>query len=380
MTIPNLVHAHVFVIAALCSVMTVASTKAESNNELDTASNMDVRVPVSVQQVEFSDYAKPVIGSGIIKPLSEQSLAFKVSGIISKVLVKEGQMVKKGTVLARLESEEIDAQVAKAQAVYTNALRQLERINSLKERQLVSDEQIRQATTAKQVAQSDLRIAKFNRKYSVVTAPSAGQILTRLIEPNELIQAGQDAFIFADKEYGWSVRLAVADVDVVKLALGDTAKISLDAYPNRIFKGVINEIAGRANVLSQTFEIDVAIKNAPKLYSGLVAHTKIEPAQKQRLSKVPLTALIQANGQNGQVYVANAKGETQLKNVQIRYLDGANALISQGITEGEWIVVQGGPFILEGNEVRIVNKTDMLNETAVSNTSKPIVQSTQTIK
>jgi multidrug efflux pump subunit AcrA (membrane-fusion protein) len=143
---------------------------------------------------------------------------------------------------------------------------------------------------------------------------------------------------------------------------------------------VINEIAGRANVLSQTFEIDVAIKNAPKLYSGLVAHTKIEPAQKQRLSKVPLTALIQANGQNGQVYVANAKGETQLKNVQIRYLDGANALISQGITEGEWIVVQGGPFILEGNEVRIVNKTDMLNETAVSNTSKPIVQSTQTIK
>lgn len=295
----------------------------------------DLRVPVSVQQVEFNHYAKPVIGSGMIKPLSEQSLAFKVSGIITKVLVKEGQLVKKGTVLARLESEEIDAQVSKAQAVYSDAQRQLERINSLQERKLVSDEQIRQANTALQVAQSDLRIAKFNRKYSVITAPAAGQILIRMIEPNELIKAGQSAFVFADKQNGWSVRLSVADVDVVKLALGDNATISLDAYPDRVFKGVINEIAGRADVLSQTFEIDVAIKNAPKLYSGLVAHTKIEPSEKQNLSQIPLTALIQANGHHGQVYVVDATGKTKLKDIHINYLNGAYALVSQGIKSGD---------------------------------------------
>ncbi len=366
-------------IVILCS--TVVFANADSLDQLkplaDAVAKADARVPVSVQQVQFNHYAKPVIGSGMIKPLSEQSLAFKVSGIISKVLVKEGQMVKKGTVLARLESEEIDAQVAKAQAVYNDAQRQLERINSLEARQLVSDEQIRQANTALQVAKSDLRITKFNRKYSVVTAPAAGQILTRLIEPNELIQAGQPAFVFADKQNGWSVRLSVADVDVVKLALGDTATISLDAYPNRIFKGVINEIAGRANVLSQTFEIDVAIKYAPKLYSGLVAHTKIEPSQKQRLSQIPLTALIQANGQHGQVYVADASGKATLKDVRISYLDGANAMISQGIEAGEWIVVQGGAFILEGNDVRIVNKGYMLNETVVVDISK---QTTKIIK
>lgn len=380
MTTPSFTKMHVFVIAVLCSVMTVANSDSDNQGSSGAISSVDLRIPVSVQQVQFNDYAKPVIGSGMIKPLSEQSLAFKVSGIISKVLVKEGQMVKRGTVLARLESEEIDAQVAKAQAVYNDAQRQLERINSLQERQLVSDEQIRQATTAQQVAKSDLRIAKFNRKYSVVTAPAAGQILTRLIEPNELIQAGKPAFIFADKQNGWSVRLSVADVDVVKLALGDTAKISLDAYPDRIFKGVINEIAGRANSLSQTFEIDVAIKNAPKLYSGLVAHTQIEPSQKQRLSQVPLTALIQANGRHGQVYVADATGKTQLKDIQIRYLDGANALVSQGIKAGEWVVVQGGPFILEGNEVRIVNKTDMLTEAAVADASEQGAQSTPAIK
>lgn len=343
----------------------ISAWQAVQVSASDAPQGTALRTPVSVQQVKFDEYAKPVIGSGMVKPLSEQALAFKVPGIIEKVLVKEGQMVQKGKVLARLESEEIDAQVSKAQAVYEDAQRQLERINSLKERQLVSDERIRQANTALQVAQSDLRIAKFNRKYSVITAPAAGQILTRLIEPNELIQAGQPGFVFADKQNGWSVRLSVADVDVVKLALGDKAKISLDAYPNQTFKGVINEIAGRANALSQTFEIDVAIKNAPKLYSGLVAHTKILPSQTQTLSAIPLTALIQANGQYGQVYVANASGDTQLKDVSIRYLDGPNALISSGVKNGDWVVVQGGPFILEDNAVRIVNIGDMLSETSV---------------
>jgi multidrug efflux system membrane fusion protein len=333
------------------------------DSKLDSS---NLRVPVSVQQVTFADFAKPIIGSGMVKPISEQSLSFKVSGIIASVLVKEGQMVKKGTPLAKLESEEIDAQVSKAQAVYTDALRQLERINSLKERQLVSDEQTRQANTALQVAKSDLRIAKFNRKYSVITAPEDGQILTRLIEPNELINAGQSAFVFADQKKGWSVRLSVADVDVVKLTLGDTAKISLDAYPGKTFKGVVNEISGRANSRSQTFQIDVAIKNAPRLYSGLVAHTQIDPSERQKLAQLPLSALIKANGSRGQIYVATADGKTQLKNIQIAYLDGSNALISQGVIEGEWAVVLGGPFILAGNEVRIINKTEMLSETADS--------------
>ena len=250
-------------------------TFATMANETEIQADENI-VPVNVQEVAFQEVSHSVIASGPVRPVSEQSLAFKVSGIVSQVLVKEGQFVKKGQPLAKLVLEEIDANVAKAEAVLADAQRQKERITTLSGQNMASDQTNRQAETALEVAQADLRIAKFNRRYAVIRAPETGRILTRTIEPNELVQAGQQAFVFADEQQGWSVRLSVADVDVIKLQLGDTAQIRLDAYPNRTFSGVIREIAGRANAQSQTFEVDVIFKeeSLPPLYSGLIADRK----------------------------------------------------------------------------------------------------------
>lgn len=343
--------------AGVITFASIGSFQALANTDSDQAQT-DL-IPVSVQKVEYAEHAKAVISSGIVKPLLEQTLAFKVPGIISRVLVREGQKVKSGTALVQLDSEAIDAQLAKAEALFVDAQRQHKRFKTLEGQQVVSDEQSRQAQTSLQVAKADLRIARFNKKHSVITAPSSGQVLTRLVEPNELIQAGQPAFIFADAKQGWSVRLSVADIDVVKLRLGDRAKIKLDAYPAQEFDGVVSEIAGRADTRSQTFEIDIAIKKAPKLYSGLIAHAQIEPGEKQSLSKVPLSALIQANGHKGQVYVVDAMGELQLKDITIAYLDSAHAMVSQGLEVNERLIVQGGAFIRQDTRIRIINPPEL---------------------
>lgn len=315
-------------------------------------------VPVNVQTVTYEQVSNPVIASGPVRPVSEQSLAFKVSGIVGQVLVKEGQYVKKGQALAKLVLEEIDANVAKAEAVLADAKRQKDRITALSGRNMASDQTNRQAETALQVAQADLRIAKFNRQYAVIRAPENGRILTRAIEPNELVQAGQQAFMFADEKRGWSVRLSVADVDVIKLRLGDSAEIKLDAYPNRVFTGVIREISGRANAMSQTFEVDVVFdeKNLPPLYSGLIAHTDIKPSQTQNLAKVPLTAFIRADGQKGSVYLVESATTVSLKSVEIAYLSGSNAMITSGLEDGDKVVIDGGPFIVAGSTITILNR------------------------
>ena len=314
-------------------------------------------VPVNVQTVSFKQVSHPVIASGPVRPVSEQTLAFKVAGIVDKVLVKEGQVVKKGQPLAKLVLEEIDANVAKAEAVLVDAKRQKDRITALSGRNMASDQINRQAETALEVAQADLRIAKFNRQYAVIRAPEDGRILTRSIEPNELVQAGQQAFVFADEKQGWSVRLSVADVDVIKLALEDTAQIRLDAYPNRVFNGVIREIAGRANSHSQTFEVDVLFKEQglPPLYSGLIAHTNITPSQTQTVAEVPLTAFITANGQRGSVYLVESETKVKRQTIEVAYLSGSNAMVTAGLTEGDRIVVDGGPFIVAGSTIDIVN-------------------------
>jgi multidrug efflux system membrane fusion protein len=328
------------------------SVQALANEQLD------LDVPVSVSAVHFKAVAKPVVASGSIRPISEQALAFKVSGFVDKVLVREGQYLKKGEPMAILVLDEIDAQVAKARALLDNATRQLARISTLKGRQLASDERNRQAQTSVQVATSDLQIAKFNRKHAVIHAPANGRVLTRHIETHELIQPGQQAFVFADEQQGWSVRLSVADVDVVKLQLNDQASIKLDAYPGKNFSGHIREIAGRADIRSQTFEVDVLLNKAPRLYSGLIAHTQITPSHTQSLAAVPLSALIEANGIHARIYVLDQENLASLRSVNIAYINGAYAMISSGVLEGERVVVQGGPFILDGAAIAIHNELD----------------------
>lgn len=315
----------------------------------------DEAVPVDVMTVEFKAHAKTVIASGAVRPVSEQALAFKVAGIIDKVLVREGAMVKKGQILAVLTLDEIDAQVDKASAVLADAKRQLKRINELERKQLASDELGKQAKTAVDIANSDLTIAKFNRQYAAITAPADGRILTRHIEPNELVNVGQQGFIFADDSLGWNVRLNVADVDVVKLQLGDSATITLDAFPGKTFAGKVFEIAGRANSLSQTFEVDVVFDKLPRLYSGLIAHTQITPAVTQHLSQVPLTAFLKAEQHSAVVYVLDKNNQATKRQVQFAYLQAGNALVSHGLQAGEKVVVQGGPFIIAGQPIKVIN-------------------------
>lgn len=324
-------------------------------------------VPVSVQTVVFEEVSRPIIASGPVRPISEQSLAFKVSGIVGQVFVKEGQVVKKGQPLAKLILEEIDANVDKAEAILSDANRQNDRITTLTGQNMMSDQQKRQAETALEVAKADLRIAKFNRKYAVIRAPENGRILTRNIEPNELVQAGQKTFVFADDSKGWSVKLAVVDVDVVKINLNDRARIKLDAYPNRVFTGVVQEIAERADIHSQTFEVDVmfAKDQLPKLYSGLIAHTDITPSYKQTVTKLPLSAFIQANGQQGSVYLVSSASTVKLQTVKISYLSGTYAMITSGLKEGDRVVVEGGPFIVKGTEILILNSDGLATVTQI---------------
>lgn len=309
---------------------------------------------IRVQPLEFANHAKTVVASGLVRPVSEQTLSFKVPGIVAKVLVKQGENVKAGQLLAQLELEEMNAQVAKAQAMLSDAQRQLERLTALGNSQLASNERIRQVQTQVDVAKSDLRIAQFNRKYAQIHAPSSGRILSRHVENNELIGSGQPAFMFADDQQGWSVHLAVADVDVVNLNIGDRADLHLDAFPGEAFTASVQEIAGRAHGRTQTFEVDLSIQTKRRLYSGLIAHTEITPSIQTHVAKVPMSALIQAQGQDARIYVLNEQGHAQLRTVKLAYVDTHFAYIQSGAKDGERVVIEGGPFIKNGEDIAVV--------------------------
>lgn len=320
-------------------------------------------LPVQVVGAHWQDYARPVHLSGLLENKSEQNLAFKVGGFVRQTRGYAGQWVKAGEVLAALNLEEIDAQVAKAQSVLDSAERNLVRFESLRGKDALSDEQLQAAQTQVEVARSDLTVAKFNQRHAVIRAPADGRVLKRFVEANEMVAPGTPAFLFAPKQSGWVLRAQVTDRDIVRLGLNDKAQISLDTYPGVVFHAQINELAARAGLM-QTFEVELRVEpqTAYPFLAGFVGKAEITPEKTRKVLLLPTTALVHASRPQAvrevgvqsevEVFVVKA-GLASLRKLPMIALVNGQMVIASGLEEGEQVVTTGAAYLSEGREVSI---------------------------
>ena len=323
---------------------------------LSSVARAQAPLPVEVMQAEVVDYARQVHISGMLENKSEQTLAFKIAGLIRKIRVDEGQWVKKGQVLASLDLEEIDAQVAKAESVLANAERNLARFQSLQGANALSVDRLQQAETQVDVARSDLTVARFNQRHAVIRAPAAGRILKRFIEPNELVSTGKPAVLFASTKTGWVLRAGVTDRDIVRLAMNDGAKVKFDAYPDQTFSAQVSELAGRADA-TQTFEVELRLsgKNqqgeAKTLLAGFVGNAVITPSQREQVSLLPMSAMVKGDRGGVDIYLVE-QGKPVMRHVRLVGLDGEHMVVT-GLSAGEQVIVAGAPYVQAGRELKI---------------------------
>ncbi len=327
-------------------------------------------LPVETVSVKWQEYARPLRISGVLENKSEQNLAFKINGLVRRVAVDEGQWVKAGQVLAALDLEEIDAQVAKAESVLANAKRNLARFQSLQGLNALSVEQLQSAETQVDVARSDLTVARFNQRHAVIRAPADGRVLKRSVEANEMISNGKPVFLFAARTSGWVLRAGVTDKDIVRLRLQDRAEVTFDAYPGEIFQAELSELAGRADA-SQTFEIELRVSGKPEqpLLAGFIGHAVIIPAQTRPAVLLPVGAMVRTynkqpaaqGGHQGaraevEVFVVqNNDGEyqAQLRRLPLLALDHDQLVITGGLQDGEQVVVAGASYLSHGRAVML---------------------------
>ena len=322
-------------------------------------------LPVEVVAVSWQDYARPVRFSGVLENKSEQNLAFKISGLVRRVLVNEGQWVKEGQLLAALDLEEIDAQVAKAESVLANAERNLGRFQSLQGSDALSVEQLQTAGTQVDVARSDLTVARFNQRHAVIRAPADGRILKRVIENNEMVAPGTPAFLFAPRQSGWVLRGGVSDRDIVRLSLDDRADVQLDAYSGRRFQARISELAARADQ-SQTFGVELRVQDeaGQPLLAGFVGHATITPAHTRKAVLLPPGAMVRAYRSEQarqlgmqsevEVFVVNPQQQAELRRLPLLAIESGQLVITGGLNEGEQVVVAGAAYLSPGRAVTVV--------------------------
>jgi membrane fusion protein, multidrug efflux system len=313
------------------------------------------KIPVKLVNIMQQDLSIPIQTSGILQAKDELYLSFKTGGIIKNIYVKEGQIVKKDQVLARLDLAEISAYKNQAQAAYEKAQRDFTRIENLYQEQVATLEQKQNMHSALEVAKANLDIASFNKKHSTISAPANGKILKTFVDEAELIGAGTPVLTFGSTDKAYVLKAGITDKDVVIIQKGDAAEITFDAYPQSQFTAIVTEISGAATPGSGTYEVQLQLEKSDKtLFSGFVGKATIHPQRKQTVSLIPLNALNEATQNSGYVYTVNENNQATKKEIRIAFiLDNQVAFYND--LQVNRIVNQGNAYLFEKSPVEVIN-------------------------
>jgi len=287
-------------------------------------------VPVQTEKISRHKIVETVTATGRIQPKTQVKISADVAAKITSLPVKEGEWVEIGQLLVRLDRERFQAAVesadanlrsteANAQLAKENLIkveRDYSRTNELFEKKLESQAALDQAHAAVQVekaryqsvreqveqARAVLKQTKDDLSKTTIYAPMAGTISELNKEVGEIALGSQfqeDVIMVLSNLAGMEAEVNVDENDIVSVALGDSAKIEVDALPDLVFKGVVSEIASSATITGvgttdqkTEFEVKITVLNAGKeLRPGMTASCDIISETRDQALGVPIQSV-----------------------------------------------------------------------------------------
>lgn len=275
--------------------------------------------------VERGDVRVAISATGTLSAISTVTVGSQISGQVTDVLVDFNSPVKRGDVLARIDPSTYEAQIAQgdaavasaraslrqAQATLTNAQADLQRKQDLAERQLVARSDLDLARAARDQAQAQVASAqaqirqqtastqttRVNLQRAVIRSPVDGVVLTRTIEPGQTVAASLQApelFTIAEDLSKMQIELAVDESDIGQVKAGQTVSFTADAFPDRRFQGLVEQVRLAATTTNNvvTYPVVVTVDNSDgTLLPGLTVNAEIEVSKRGDVLKVSNAAL-----------------------------------------------------------------------------------------
>lgn len=311
---------------------------------------------VTTQRPRYVKFREPVRSTGILGTRTEVKMSFKTGGIVRSVNVRDGEPVEKGQILASLDLSEIKARADQADIALEKASRDFRRANNLYFDSVVTLETLQNARTALELARSTRKIADFNLAHSRIVAPAKGRVQKVLVEKDEIIAPGHPAILFASTGNDWVVRIALSDKDIVKFDTGDSAQVSLDAFPDRKFPATILEVGSFADPVTGTFEVELLLTaSLPEFRTGFMARVDLFPSGDFSGYWLPMAAVHDLEDQRGKVFVLDSV-RAQERPITTGPLHNGGIIVTGGLEGTEEVIVGGSAYVEDGQEVRIKNE------------------------
>jgi membrane fusion protein (multidrug efflux system) len=329
--------------------------------------------PVKTFKVARFNYEDSLNSLGSIKGGVEFKLSFEIPGIINSINYREGERYEEGALLVSMRQDDILIRLKKAQAEKNKAdtALMISKEKFDEHRKLFKIGSIPQTTLDKvklevDSAQYDLEAGDLEVKLneamlekSNLYAPSDGMIGTLYIEEGEAVTPNTMVGSHISTDVVFS-EFGVVEKDVAKLALGQKGRVYVDAYADKTFEGVVENVAPVVAGSSRTATVRVRLENPDGLLlPGMFCRIKILLYSKRNALVVPTDSVLGKEDEANVFVVDPRTNKVAKRNIKVGYTRPDYSQVDAGLEEGELVCVSGLEKLEEGMEVKVVEQQEV---------------------
>ena len=376
----------------VATLMLGACGRPPAGTSADKSTDSDVPVPIEASTAARKAIVASYSGTAALEPENQAMVVAKTSGVLLKLMVEEGDVVRAGDLLAQLDPEKPRLELARAEANLKRLENDYRRSSDLFTRKLVSAEAQEKARFDLETQKAAYDIAKLELDYTRIVAPIGGVISVRMVKEGNLIQINQSLFRIDDFDPLLAV-LNVPERELTTMRPGQTVSMHVDALPGVEFDGAVARVSPVVDADTGTFRVTTEFRDATqRLKSGMFGRVDVVYDQRADALVVPREALIEGDAEaavfvlepapaekpdakkqeeqpgffakffGGKKPEAKPRAETKpvpvflakRREVKLGYASGADAEIVEGLKEGDRVVTVGKAALRDGGRVQIV--------------------------
>lgn len=358
--------------------------------------------PVSVSESRpvRQDIVEHVFGTGTLESQTQVKISTKISSRISDVLVDQGHRVSAGQLLVRLDSEELEQQVAiasankeaaeafikrlqtdknRALAIFQQAKKSYDRVIALASSNALSQDDVDKATehlsvSSSGVSRADAAIAEGRKKLVAasqnlkyhqaklsdceIRAPFDGLITKRVRENGDVVVPGSSILTLISTKNLW-VRCWIDETEIGKLKPGQMATVILRSYPHLGLPGKVVRLGNESDRETHEFLVDIQIEKVPENWAiGQRAEAYIQTQKKDSALTISSKEIQVSNKEQGVFVVSRQRAEW--RPIKIGIYDNENIEVVSGLNESDRIVrpIKTGSKLSDGRRVTVVDSAD----------------------
>lgn len=334
----------------------------------ETEEDESPAIPVETALPTRGDIYAVYSGTAPIEAFADATVIAKVGGEVREVLAEEGDDVRSGQVLARLDGDRLRLEMEQAEANLRKLQRDYQRNVDLKGKGLISEGDFEKIRYEMEALQATFDLAKLELDYTEIRAPINGVISERFIKIGNTIDINEQTFKVTSLEPLISY-LHVPEREYRRIESGQKAKISVDALSGSNFEAVVARISPIVDPETGTFKISIEVSDdSRRLKPGMFGRIDIVLDMHANALQVPRSAIVENAGQNSIFVVSEDVVERRI--ISTGYAESGQIEVLQGLDDMDEIVVVGQTSLKDGSRISVIN-APAATTSAADNDSSP---------